>query len=295
MATRQASIAGATPRPFLKWAGGKAQLLPALLARVPAHLETYFEPFAGGGALFFALMAHRPTPRRAILNDLNPELIATYEVVRDTPRPLAARLATLEHEYVEADAAGREAIYYRMRAAQPRSPLEVAARVIFLNKTCFNGLYRVNREGLFNVPHGRYRAPHIADQETLFTASAALQSVDLRCTDFEEACADARPGDFVYFDPPFHPLSNTSSFTAYTQRDFNNADQIRLKRCVDALTARGVAVLVSNSPHPWIRGGYEFSGYNVAEVPARRAINSRGDRRGPIGELVISNAGMVGD
>jgi DNA adenine methylase len=297
MVTSHIKAPEATSRPFLKWAGGKAQLLPALLARAPASIATYFEPFAGGGALFFALMSRTSTrpetdegrPRRAVLNDLNAELVATYEVVRDAPEALTERLTSLQRDYMEADAAERQAMYYRIRASRPRSPLDVAARVVFLNKTCFNGLYRVNREGTFNVPHGRYRAPRIADHETLLAASAALQGVELRCADFEEACEGARSGDFVYFDPPFHPLSNTSSFTAYTQRDFGNVDQIRLKRCIDGLTARGVAVLISNSPHPWIRGGYEFGGYRVEEVPARRAINSRGDRRGPIGELVITN------
>jgi DNA adenine methylase len=279
-----------TPRPFLKWAGGKAQILAPLLARVPEKVDTYYEPFVGGGALFFALMADLARhPGRAVLNDLNPELITAYEVVRDAPDFLAERLAAFEREYLGSDATERSAMYYRIRASRPRDDLEVAARVVFLNKTCFNGLYRVNREGAFNVPHGRYRAPHIADTAALAAASSALRNVELRSVDFEEACVDARAGDLVYFDPPFHPLSNTSSFTAYTQRDFGNADQIRLKRCIDRLTERGVVVLLSNSPHPWIRGGYEFSGYRVEQVSARRAINSRGDRRGPIGELVITN------
>jgi DNA adenine methylase len=303
MATPKIKAPEATPRPFLKWAGGKAQLLPALLARAPASIGTYFEPFAGGGALFFALMSKASrspgtddrNPRRAVLNDLNADLVATYEVVRDAPEALTQRLVKLERDYLEADPAGRQAMYYHVRASRPANPLDAAARVVFLNKTCFNGLYRVNREGAFNVPHGRYRAPHIADRETLLVASAALRDVELRCADFEEACEDAQSGDFVYFDPPFHPLSNTSSFTAYTQRDFGNTDQIRLKRCIDVLTTRGVAVLLSNSPHPWIRGGYEFAGYRVEEVRARRAINSRGDRRGPIGELVISNGQLGAD
>jgi DNA adenine methylase len=280
----------AAPRPFLKWAGGKAQILAPLLARVPTRVDTYYEPFLGGGALFFALMADPGRrPGHAVLNDLNPELITAYEVVRDAPAALGERLSDLERQYLDGDAVQRAEMYYRIRAWRPRDDLEVATRVVFLNKTCFNGLYRVNREGVFNVPHGRYRTPHIADISALRAASSALREVKLTCLDFEEACSDARPGDLVYFDPPFHPLSNTSSFTAYTQRDFGNADQIRLKRCIDGLTKRGVAVLLSNSPHPWIRGGYEFSGYRVEQVSARRAINSRGDRRGPIGELVITN------
>lgn len=279
-----------SPRPFLKWAGGKAQLLPELLKRVPADIETYFEPFLGGGALLFALMADPArAPRRVVLNDLNSDLIATYTAVRDLPTRLGARLEALATEYAEADAAAREAMFYRIRAARPRAPLEVAARVIFLNKTCFNGLYRVNRKGEFNVPFGRYAAPRIHDAETLLAASVALQPAELRNGDFEAACADAQPGDFVYFDPPFHPLSPTSSFTSYTDASFGLAEQIRLKRCIDALTGRDVAVVLSNSPHPDIRGGYLLSGYTVEQVPARRAINSRGDRRGPIGELIVTN------
>ena len=291
-----------SPRPFLKWAGGKAQLLPELLRRVPTHIETYFEPFLGGGALLFALMARSSArgaegafraPRRAVLNDLNGDLITTYEIVRDAPKCLAARLETLAEEYTTADAAAREAMFYRVRGEHPRAALEVAARVIFLNKTCFNGLYRVNRKGEFNVPFGRYAAPRIHDPEILLTAWAALHGVELRNLDFEAACADAQPGDFVYFDPPFYPLSATSSFTSYTDGSFGLPEQIRLKRCIDVLTARGVSMMLSNSPHPDIRGGYLLSGYTVSEVPARRAINSRGDRRGPIGELIVTNEALL--
>jgi DNA adenine methylase len=275
----------------LKWAGGKGQILAPLLARVPAHIGTYYEPFVGGGALFFALMAGAERrPNRVVLNDLNPDLITAYEAVRDRPDALTARLSELERRYLEAGAEGREAMYYEVRESKPRTAIGIAARLVFLNKTCFNGLYRVNRGGHFNVPHGRYRTPRIADRETLLAASGALAGVTLRNVDFEEACADAQSGDFVYFDPPFHPLSATSNFTQYTEGDFGRADQVRLKRCIDDLTRRGVGVLLSNSPHPWIRGGYEFAGYVVEQVSARRAINSRGDRRGPIGELMITNA-----
>lgn len=280
----------AAPRPFLKWAGGKSQLLPALLDRVPTGIDTYFEPFIGGGALFFALMADpERRPRRAVLNDLNLDLVTTYEAVRDEPEALIAALAPLAARYLDADAETREAAYYEVRANHPTERLAVAARLLFLNKTCFNGLYRVNRRGEFNVPHGRYRNPHILDAEAIRAASTALQTVEVRHGDFEAACADARRGDFVYFDPPFHPLSDTSNFTSYTEQDFGRAEQIRLKQCTDVLTANGVRVLVSNSPHPWIQGGYEFSGYRVDQVPARRSINSRGSGRGPIPELVVTN------
>ncbi|MBM4415857.1 MAG: Dam family site-specific DNA-(adenine-N6)-methyltransferase [Chloroflexi bacterium] len=278
-------------RPFLKWAGGKTQLLSELLARSPATVDTYFEPFAGAGALFFALASDPArAPRRVVLADANAELMTAYAVVRDAPEALAARLEALETRYLGEDVAGRERVYYELRAWAPDASLDVAARVLFLNKTCFNGLYRVNRRGEFNVPHGRYRAPRIADREALCAASRALAGVELCTCDFAEACDDARPGDFVYFDPPFHPLSATSSFTQYTVGAFGRAEQLRLKRCIDALTARGVAVLLSNSADPWLRGGYDFAGYLTEVVPARRAINSRGDRRGAVGELLVTNA-----
>lgn len=289
-ADREAARPAPAPRPFLKWAGGKGQLLPALLERVPVGIDTYFEPFIGGGALFFALMADpERRPRRAVLNDLNLDLVTTYEVVRDDPEGLVAALAPLATRYLEADAAQREATFYAVRAERPVDRIEVAARLLFLNKTCFNGLYRVNRKGEFNVPHGRYRNPNILDAEAIRAASAALQSVEVRHGDFEAACAEATKADFVYFDPPFHPLSDTSNFTSYTEQDFGRDAQMRLKRSIDGLTSRGVRVLVSNSPHPWIHGGYEFSGYLVEQVPARRSINSRGTGRGPIAELVITN------
>jgi DNA adenine methylase len=200
----------------------------------------------------------------------------------------------LARGYLAEDGPGREALYYRTRAARPRSDLDVVARLIFLNRTCFNGLYRVNRSGGFNVPHGRYRDPAIAQPGRLRAASKALRGVELLCVDFEEACDGAGPDDFVYFDPPFYPLSDSASFTAYTDEDFGAADQLRLKACIDALTRRGASVLLSDSGHPWIEGLYRGGGYGVGDgaielVPARRAINSRGDRRGAIGELLIAN------
>ena len=281
-------------RPFLKWAGGKQQLLPSLTAAAPPHFGRYIEPFLGGGALFFAL-THRgdlsPRGRRALLADLNAELITAYTAVRDDLPALVARLKASERAYLEADSEARAALFYRVREETPASPLEVAARLIFLNKTCFNGLYRVNRSGRFNVPHGRYARPRILDVAALEAASAALQGVELRDADFEAACAGASSGDFVYLDPPFHPLSPTSSFTAYTQANFGRDDQLRLKWLLDDLTARGVLVMLSNSPHPWLEGLYEADRgrYHLARVPARRAINARGSGRGAIDELLVTN------
>jgi len=282
-------------RPFVKWAGGKTQIVGNLLAFAPTHIDTYYEPFVGGGALFFRLAADpERRPRRAVLNDLNAELMATFRAVRDDVEPLIEQLGDLEHAYVGLDAGGRDDRFYEVReeyrelvAGDGAGDVELGARLIFLNKTCFNGLYRVNRQGEFNVPHGSYLRPRICDADGLRAAAEALANAELTSVDFEEACAGARSGDFVYFDPPFYPLSDTSSFTAYTGADFEHRDQLRLKLRGDQLREDGAAVLVSNSTREWVEGAYEASGYTIERIPSRRMINSQGDRRGPIPELAI--------
>ena len=290
LTTESTAETSAPARPFLKWAGGKTQLLPALIERVPRKIDTYYEPFIGGGALFFALNAEPDlAPARAVLNDMNHELVTTYTVVRDQLDELLARLDVLSAEYLEGDDEARATYYYAVRDEQRSAPVEVAARLIFLNKTCFNGLYRVNRQGRFNVPHGRYRKPAILDRPNLEAASRALQNAEILNGDFEAACESAGPGDFVYFDPPFHPLSDTANFTAYTEGAFGRADQLRLKWCMDSLRERGVPVMLSNSPHEWVVGVYEGSRYLVERTPARRAINSKGDARGAIDELIVTS------
>ena len=284
-------------RPFLKWAGGKTQILDELVARSPARIDTYYEPFLGGGALFFRLAADpERRPRRAVLNDLNRELVTGFRAVRDDVEQLIGRLGELERAYLELDTDGRNDRYYEVReqyrelvAADSAADLDLAALLIFLNKTCFNGLYRVNRSGQFNVPHGRYARPRILDEPGLRAASDALATAELRSVDFEEACEGAGPGDFVYLDPPFYPLSETSSFTAYTGKDFDRDDQLRLKWRMDALREREVPVLLSNSPHAWVVGLYEGSRYVIERIPARRMINSRGNGRGPIDELAVTS------
>jgi DNA adenine methylase len=288
-------------RPFLKWAGGKSQLLPELVARAPRGIETYYEPFLGGGAMFFALVSDPElAPRRAVLNDLNRDLIAVYEAVRDDLDALIEHLQPLEDRYLAAADEDRAAIYYEERERfshhEPGHDVERAARLIFLNKTCFNGLYRVNRRGTFNVPHGRYARPRILDAPGLTAASSALRGVELLCIDFEEAVSGAGHGDFVYVDPPFEPLSKTSSFTGYTEGSFDRAQQQRLKWVLDELTNRGARAMLSNSPQDYIlglysadRGPLDGTRYRITSTPARRAINSRGDRRGAIDELIVTN------
>ena len=278
-------------RPFLKWAGGKAKLAPLVIERAPERIGRYHEPFLGGGAVFFAL---REAGRidDAALADGNAELIETWRAVRDDVEGVIAALEPLAARYLRTDWMKRAFVYAEVREdLRPRLPAAWAARLLFLNKTCFNGLYRVNRKGRFNVPHGRYEQPAILDAARLRDASRALAGAELRAEDFEMACARAEPGDFVYLDPPYQPLSATSAFTQYTGADFGFADQRRLRDAFDALTERGVRALLSNSAHPDIEELYR--GYAIERVPMGRAINSNGAGRKPIDELLVSNLDHV--
>jgi DNA adenine methylase len=267
------------PTPFLKWAGGKRQLLPRILERVPPRARTYFEPFLGGGAVFFALAGARRF-ERAVLGDANRELILCYEALRDDVEGVIRALR--RHRY-------DRLLYYRVRALDPArlAPAARAARLIYLNRCGYNGLYRVNRSGVYNVPFGRYVNPVICDVDKLRAASRALEGVKLVSQDFERTLRAARPGDFVYLDPPYVPLSPTSSFTAYARTPFDAAEQRRLAATLRALGARGVPALLSNSDCPETRDLYEPA---LAEtVPVRRAINSVGSARGSVGELLVKS------
>jgi len=262
-------------RPFLKWAGGKSQLLPDLLRYAPGEYGRYYEPFLGGGALFFALQ-----PARAVLSDSNAQLIGAYQAVRQDVEALIRRLRRFR--------ATRDA-YYSVRARDPAdlSPMARAARFIYLNRTCYNGLYRVNSAGRFNVPFGRYKNPRICDPEGLRAAGAALRRARLRVGDFEAVTRPARAGDLVYFDPPFDPLSPTASFTSYTAGGFGPEEQARLARLCRALAERGCHVMLSNSDTPLIRRLYRD--FRLVELQARRAINRNANGRGPVTELLILN------
>lgn len=265
--------------PILKWAGGKARLLPELVARLPGPRQwttgRYFEPFVGGAAVFLHLR-----PRAAVLSDVNPELVHLYTIVRDRVDELIEDLGrhTYERQY-----------YYGVRALDPASlpPIERASRMIFLNRTCFNGLYRVNRRGEFNVPFGRYTNPTLCPADRLRAASRALAGTELRHTDFEGAVAGARRGDFVYFDPPYVPLTRTASFTSYAAQDFGLADQERLATLFTDLGNRGVRCMLSNSDTPIVRDLY--AGHRIDQIMAPRAISRDPENRRPVGELVIRN------
>ena len=277
---------------FLKWAGGKARLASTIARHVTRELtETtrYHEPFLGGGAVFFALREEGLIDA-ATLSDGNEALVETYLAVRDDVEKVARYLGDHARAYNAQEGASRAEYYYEVRdQRQPRSQAGKAARLIFLNKTCYNGLYRVNSKGDFNVPHGRHENPRVLDRIGLRQASTALERAKIEATDFEKACAKAQPGDFVYLDPPYQPLSATSAFTKYTSRDFGFADQKRLRDAFDDLTARGVPALLSNSDHPDIRALYQ--GYWVEEVSMGRSINSDAEGRTAIRELLISNFG----
>lgn len=271
--------------PFLKWAGGKSRLVPTVAEGVAGlPVERYIEPFLGGGAMFFGLRS-RGLRVPAILADANAELIATFAAVRDDPEAVIAALRPLAEAYLAAGREERRELYYRVRASEPEGRAARAARLIFLNRTCYNGLYRVNRQGRFNVPHGRYVRPLICDEANLRACAEELAGAELRCADFAEVCAEAGPGDFVYLDPPYHPLSATARFTAYTDRAFGWDDQVRLAAAVRGLAARGAWFALSNSAHPAIGSLYE--GLRPLTVQMSRAINSRGDRRAPVEEYLF--------
>jgi DNA adenine methylase len=270
------------PVPFVKWAGGKRSIVGELRARLPERfsrlserLNDYWEPFAGGGALFFAL--HKRL-QRAHLSDSNAELMTAYRVVQGRPEELIERLR--EH-------AGRHSkeYYYTVRALHELADeVAVAARLIYLNRTCYNGLYRVNSRGEFNVPFGRYKNPAIVDEANIMACSRALEGVELRACEFSEI--KPRRGDFVYCDPPYHPL-NSGSFTTYTRGNFTEEDQLRLADFAAALRDRRVLVMLSNSNTAFIRELYSERGFKLDVVLAPRLVNSRAAGRGVVEELII--------
>lgn len=268
--------------PFVKWAGGKTQLLPEIGAYVP-RFTRYFEPFLGGGALFFHLASRMQFS--AQLSDANRELINAYNMVKNDVESLIAHLDRHERGYRKAPAK----YYYRLRSAQPEDNLESAARFIALNKTCYNGLYRVNRSGAFNVPMGTYRNPTICDRKQMRNASAVLNYCDTKIVacDYKQALTGARDGDFVYIDPPFNPLSPTAHFVDYTQNGFGEQDQIELAQSFRELDMKGCNVLLSNSDTKLTRDLY--SGFERRMVRVRRAISCKGSGRRGYGEIMVSN------
>ena len=273
------------PKPFVKWVGGKRQLLKQFrdLGLYPPEdfdpiTNTYFEPFVGGGAVFFDLL-----PETAYLSDLNNELVVTYNVIKNDVENLIKSLKKhqLDKEY-----------FLKMRAQNPEklSDLNTASRFIYLNRTCFNGMYRVNSKGGFNVPFGKYTNPLICDENNLRKASKALKNVEIKKQDYKEVLKTAKKGDFIYFDPPYYPVSKTASFTSYTSESFLDKEQIELRDTFVELHKRGCFVMLSNSDTPFINKIYsEPEGLRITKVQAGRAINSDASKRGKITEVLVTN------
>lgn len=301
-------------RPFLKWVGGKRQLLPVLRRFYPDFSGRYFEPFVGSGAVFFDLLGRGALHgHQAMLSDANADLIGCYRRVGDSVDEVIAELDRL----AAAHAAGgrdhylgvRDTRFNPLRAAWraggadvARYPSELAAMLIYLNRTGYNGLFRVNASGEYNVPPGRYDKPKIVDRALLAAVSAALSALDVRVQQapFDRLLDEARAGDFAYFDPPYAPVSKTANFRGYTGRGFSDADQRRLQQVLIELSRRDVHVLLSNSTAPSVTALYEHdaaatgAGLRAWRVPARRAVNSKADRRGAVSELVVSNVPRAG-
>lgn len=280
------------PRPFLKWAGGKSRLISQYQPYFPKKFTTYYEPFLGGGSVFFYLAQQQPG-LQAILTDINPELINAYCCVRDRVEELIKLLEEHQLEHSQHN----QGYYYWVRSHSYKTDVEKAARLIYLNKTCYNGLYRENSQGQFNVPIGRYKNPNICQADLLRSVSSILTSVQIKVRKFNEVMEFATSSkDFVYFDPPYHPISTTSNFTAYSQSSFKKAEQIQLRDAFAELSERGVKVMLSNSYCDFINEIYTDSQAfktdrmpELIEISASRGINSNSCKRGKVKELLITS------
>ncbi len=265
-------------QPFIKWAGGKRQLLEELTSSLP-QFENYYEPFVGGGALFFEL-SNMNLVKQAHLYDYNEELVFAYEIIKDKPLEL---MEELEKPLYKND----ETTFYKMRSWKPTNMLQIAARLLYLNRTAYNGLFRVNSKGMFNVPFGKYKNPRLFSRNIIHADSRALQKAKLHVGDFANVLDYAKKGDLVYFDPPYNPLTTTASFTSYTAADFGKADQERLANVFDKLDKKGCYVMLSNSSTELVKHLYDR--YYRDTVYASRAINCKPEGRGKVAELIIRN------
>lgn len=267
--------------PFLKWVGGKRQLMPAIKELIPKNYTNYYEPFIGGGAVLFDLQ-----PKNAVINDFNEELINVYQTIKENPEELISDLKTHKNE---------SDYFYNLRALDREdnfenlSNIKKASRVIYLNKTCYNGLYRVNNSGEFNSPFGRYKNPNIVNETTIRAVSKYLNTnkITILNKDFEEALKGIKKGSFVYFDPPYHPVSASSNFTGYVQGGFDMYEQVRLRDLCNKLNEKGINFLLSNSATQFIEDLYKD--YKISYVKANRSINSNAKKRGEIDEVLIRN------
>lgn len=271
-------------KPFLKWAGGKRQLLPEIQKYIPKKYNRYYEVFIGGGAILFSIQ-----PTNAVINDSNQELINCYKVIRDNPDQLILKLKEHKNE---------PNYFYKIRELDRKttqyeklSKVEKAARIIYLNKTCYNGLFRVNSQGQFNVPFGKYKNPDIVNEAVIKAVGKYLRDNEIKILnyDFSNALNSAEKGDFIYLDPPYDPISDTSSFTGYDINGFNRKEQKRLKEIIDELHQKGCKVLLSNSYTNFICDLYSNDYYKQIKISAIRAINSQGHKRGKVDEILVKN------
>lgn len=290
-------------KPFIKWAGGKRQLIEQIETMLPTDFNrwkdaTYIEPFVGGGAMLFHLLQTHHNIKHAIINDINSDLTICYKTVRDNPKELIDALSAIQADFYKQNSEEKKKDYYlSMRDlfnAKQSVPTFNTALFLFLNRTCFNGLYRVNKSGKFNVPFGRYAHPLICDSETILADSMILQRVEILTGDFEQTLDYANSNTFFYFDPPYRPISDTSAFTNYTKEAFDDAEQIRLKRFCDKLNDMGVSFMLSNSDGSAANVDDKFFDnlyidYEINHVKASRCINSNGAKRGKLTELLVCN------
>ena len=289
-------------RPFIKWVGGKTKLLDDIKNSLPRDLSqragmTYVEPFVGGGAVLFWILQEYPNITRAIINDINAKLICTYRVVKYDVENLIIELTRLQAEYLQLDEIARKKYFLAQREhfnENDKTDIETAALFIFLNRTCFNGLYRVNSKGKFNVPHGRYSNPKICDEETLRADSAVLQRVEILCGDFAQTDKYAGDNVLYYFDPPYRPITKTSAFTSYSKDGFDDTEQMRLRDFCSKIAKHQSLFVASNSDPLNADNGDDFFDrlykmFSIRRVSASRMINSRGNGRGAISEIMISN------
>ncbi|MDR0843608.1 MAG: DNA adenine methylase [Tannerella sp.] len=299
--TKDTQAFGSCAKPFVKWVGGKGQLLSSIEKSLPHNISgipdlTYIEPFVGGGAMLFWILANFTTIKRAVINDINPDLTNAYRTVRDHVHELIARLKNMQQDYQSLQTEdNRREFYLSVRKRFNTKSLENtenAALFIFLNRTCFNGLYRVNSKGLFNVPFGKNVHPTICDEKTLLADSALLQKVEILTGDFEQTLDYASRNTFFYFDPPYKPLNRTSNFTSYTKEEFDDREQIRLKQFCDAISSKGYLWILSNSD---VKSGDSdnnffdelYASYRIERVWASRSVNSNPEKRGKLTELLI--------
>ena len=279
-------ISSSESRPFVKWAGGKRQLIPILNQHLPENYGAFFEPFLGGGAMLFHTITKNPK-QKCHVSDLNSDLILAYVTIRDKVDELILSLKTHSKNYFK----NSKSYYYTIRDSEPTSQIEKSSRLIFLNRTCFNGLYRVNSKGKFNVPLGRYTNPNIVNEENLRSVSHILKSkkITITCRDFSAILDDTKKGDFVYFDPPYQPVSSTANFTSYTNRDFTFDDLKRLSELCKKLDYKGCKFMLSNSNCNEVLEIFSNNSWKIFEIEANRAINSNSKKRTGHSELIIKN------